>query len=300
MRVCVLDLDGSVVRQEALLKCHRADVVDARAWGRRIRLGCSFGRFRRFEQALPRLLGHRDDPAVVLYGSGDFHHVSLALLRRRLGPCNLLLLDKHPDWMRLAPLLHCGTWVHHAAQLPELGRIFHVGGDLDFDNAYRWLAPWPLLQSGRVVVIPAVRRFCRGRWRAIAHTPLREEPQIAASPRRVAELLRPHAAELASRPLYISVDKDVLREADATVNWDSGYLELAEVCAVIRAFRKAAPEPLAGVDLLGDWSPVCVQGLLRRALDLVEHPRQRVDVAEADRRNERANRTILEALTATL
>ena len=57
-------------------------------------------------------------------------------------PFNLLVLDKHPDWMRGIPFLHCGTWLHHALQLPTLNRVIHCGGDLDFDNAYRWLAPW--------------------------------------------------------------------------------------------------------------------------------------------------------------
>ena len=94
-----------------------------------------------------------DEPTLTFYGSGDFHHVSLALVRRRRAPFNLLVLDNHPDWMRGVPFLHCGTWLYHAARLPQVRRIFHVGGDVDFDNVYRWLAPWPLLHAGKIVTL---------------------------------------------------------------------------------------------------------------------------------------------------
>src|SRR5262249_4805139 len=55
---------------------------------------------------------------------------------------------------------------------------------------------------------------------------------------------------------------------------------------------------VAGADLLGDWSPVRVRGLLRRALHLTEHPRLAVEAEEAERRNDRANLALLEALRA--
>ena len=40
---------------------------------------------------------------------------------------------------------------------------------------------------------------------------------------------------MTSRPLYISLDKDVLRADYAPVNWDSGHLREAEVNAVRRS-----------------------------------------------------------------
>src|SRR5207249_572705 len=127
-----------------------------------------------------------DEPAVTLVGSGDFHHVSLALLRRLPGPFNLLVLDNHPDWMRRVPFLHCGTWVYHAARLPQVQNVFHVGGDVDFDNGYRWLAPWHLLRSGKIRVLPGVRRFA---WRSVPQETVRPAPHVPVTARRVAELL---------------------------------------------------------------------------------------------------------------
>jgi hypothetical protein len=298
MQAQVLDLDGSVVAQEALLARCRPVTVPLRAWAPYIRMACAHGRFRRFERALAAQTPGNGEPRLTFFGSGDFHHVSLALVRRLGQPCNLLVLDKHPDWMRRIPFLHCGTWLYHAARCPHVGRIFHAGGELDFDNHYRWLAPWPDLEGGRITVSPAVRSFRRGRWRGVANVPLRPEAGTPVSPDRLRALLAPFAAELASRPLYISVDKDVLIEADAAANWDSGHLLLEEAQAVLAAFLAAAGGQLAGMDVTGDWSPVRLRGPLRRVLHWTEHPILDPDPAMATRRNQRANLALLEAAGA--
>jgi hypothetical protein len=297
MHVRILDLDGSVSAQTNLVRHTRAFVRPARDWGPLIRLGCLTSRFNAFERDLADRFGCADDsdPACTFIGSGDFHHVSLALLRRLTQPFNLLVLDKHPDWMRRIPLMHCGTWLNHAARLPLARRVFHVGGDLDFDNPWRWLAPWDLLASKRITVLPAVRRFHRGRWIGVAHQSLRPDLDCNVTRDRLEELLTPYRDDLANYPLYISVDKDVLQVADGVVNWDSGHLELSEATAVLEAFCAAAGHNLAGMDLVGDWSPVTVQGLFRRMLHWTEHPVLNVDADHACYRNEQTNLQLLAA-----
>jgi hypothetical protein len=299
MDIRVLDLDGSMIAQDAVHR-HRSVVHSVREWGARVRLGCSFRRFRRFEQALRRRFGSDSDeaPELTLCGSGDFHHVSLALVRRQTRPFNLLVLDNHPDWMRGVPFLHCGTWVQHAAKLPFVQHIFHAGGDVDFDNAWRWLAPWPSLRTGKITVFPAVRRFETRAWTGIDTEPLRPAADEAMTAERIDDLLSPYRLDLARWPLYISLDKDVLRSADAVVNWDSGHLELGEVCTVLEAFSRAARGRLAGMDIVGDWSPVRVQGLFRRLLDWTEHPQLDIDAGEARRLNEKTTAILLDAAEA--
>ncbi len=297
MHIRVLDLDGSINPQRLLHRLYRPAVHDARSWGPHIRLGCAFGRYRRFTAAVDTLL--RDDPpgpALTFYGSGDFHHVSLALLRRLEQPFNLLVLDNHPDWMRAIPFLHCGTWLYHAARLPQVRRVFHLGGNVDFDNSFRWLAPWPMLRSGKITVLPGVQPFRRGRWKAVPNQPLRPGPHTPLSLVRLAWLLRPYRAELRRYPLYISLDKDVLLEQDATVNWDSGKLTLAEVGQILSGFLDACGNDLAGVDIVGDWSPVRTRGLLRWGLHVTEHPSLDVTPDEAARRNDRTNVALLRQL----
>jgi hypothetical protein len=299
MQVRILDLDGSLTQQSELVRRFRPAVFAARPWGPAIRLACGFGRFRRFERMLERLLPPPGGPPeVTLYGSGDFHHVSLALVRRTPGPVNLLVLDNHPDWMRGVPFLHCGTWLHHAARLPQVRHVFHVGGDVDFDNAYRPLAPWPLLHGGKVRVFPARRPFQRGRWSQIENEPLRRAADTPADEARVASVLGPFAAELARYPLYISVDRDVLVADESVVNWDSGHLTLAEAVCVVQQALRCAGGRLAGADMVGDWSPVHTRGLMRRLFHWTMHPPLRAEAADAARTNERANVLLLDALAA--
>jgi arginase family enzyme len=237
------------------------------------------------------------EPAITLYGSGDFHHVSLALLRRLSGPVNLLVIDNHPDWMRGIPFLHCGTWVHHAALLRQVRSIFHVGGNVDFDNRFRHLAPWAFLKSGKINVLPAIRFFEAASWRAIAHEPLRLRPAMEVSTRRLQDLLAPFRKQLQTCPLYISLDKDVLGAGEAAVNWDSGHLHLTEIDRIVRSFVAMADGKLAGLDVVGDWSPVRVQGIFRHYLHWTEHPHLEMTAQLARERNERTNLILLDMLT---
>jgi hypothetical protein len=298
MQARILDLDGSLLRQPQLIARCQPRIFAARQWGPSIRLACRFGRFHRFERDLATLFGDTKEtqPAITFYGSGDFHHVSLALVRRLATPVNLLVLDNHPDWMRGVPFLHCGTWLYHAARLPTVKRIFHVGGDVDFDNYYQWMAPWRLLRSGKILVFPGIRRFQRGLWASISHKSVRSRPDAATRREQMEELVCPFHTELASLPLYISLDKDVLRVQDAIVNWDSGRLTLAEVCELLQVFMDAARGNMAGVDIVGDWSPVRLRGWLPHVMHWTEHPSLTVDANEAARRNEQANLALLQAL----
>jgi hypothetical protein len=299
MKLRILDLDGGLTVQTALRR-QRPEVVPCQGWGPRIRLGCSFGRFRRFEASLSGRLGQSCETSgwLTFVGSGDFHHVSLALVRQLAEPFNLLVIDNHPDWMRGVPILHCGTWLWHACRVPHLRRIYHVGGDVDFDNAYRYLAPWSALKDGRITVFPAIRGYRAGCWPEVRHKPLRASAELQLSADGLEDLLRPHRDELARCPLYISLDKDVLSTADAIVNWDSGHLSLGEVRDVLAGFVRAANGRLAGMDVVGDWSTVSVKGWLRQLLHYTEHPQARVAPHEALAVNDRTNQVLLDTLSS--
>jgi arginase family enzyme len=292
MRLRVLNLDDALTAQAQLVRKFAPEVVDLTEWGLSLRMSCRFGTYRRFEAHLERVLAEDNQPALTFLGSGDFHHVTLALLRRLQSPFNLLVIDKHPDWMRGIPVMHCGTWLHHALRLPNLQCVFHVGGDLDFDNLYRWLAPWDELRSGRVTVIPAWRRYCKGSWSNVSHRPLLERP---LEPSDVLErALGPLLAQLADYPLYISFDKDALNAAEAVVNWDSGVLGFEDARDVITWFREASGGNLIGMDVVGDWSPVRMRWGLRKLCHWMEHPHLHINPKIATRINEGLNAAINE------
>jgi hypothetical protein len=298
MKVRVLDMDGGVTLQKELLARTDAQVVPLAEWGPRLRLACSHRRFRRFEQALAHHVGHatNQEPTVSFVGSGDFHHVSLALVRRIAVPFNLLIVDNHPDWMRHVPFLHCGTWVYHAAMLPNVARVYHLGGDVDFDNAYRLLAPWHMLRSGKIVVLPAIRRFLGRAWGDIKHESLRERRETPCSAARLRRLLEPYGDDLARRPLYVSLDKDVMTAEDSTVNWDSGHLCLEELTSLLEVAQTAAKGQLVGMDVVGDWSQVRLRGAMRRLFHWTMHPLLAVDQEKATAHNQAVNLRLLDCL----
>jgi hypothetical protein len=291
MDIRVFDLDGSLPQQPLLLERFQPSIHHLRFWGPRLRLACTFRAFRRWETALARVAGSTGDdgPKLTFVGSGDFHHVTLALLRRRRQPFNLLVLDNHPDWMRGLPFLHCGTWLHHAAHLPQVQQIFHVGGNVDFDNGFRWLAPWRLLRSGKLQVFPSIRCFKGRRWARVPHVPLRPGTDVPLKASHINTLLDPFRDQLLRHPLYISLDKDVMSAPEAAVNWDSGHLTFADVETVLAQFVEAANGRLAGMDVVGDWSAVQLRGLGRRILHWTEHPSLEVSADTASVCNQRTN-----------
>lgn len=299
MRIRVIDLDGSITAQQRVLRMFQPDMHDLRRWGPRVRLACRWKRFYRFERRLDLSLGANDhlDPWITLLGSGDFHHLTLALLRRQRQPFNLLVVDKHADWNGGLPGLRCGGWLQHAAQLAQVRRIFLLGGDANFDNASRWLAPRKAVESNKIVVMPALRRFEHGFWSRHPHQPLRKEIDAPIERERLEELLWPYLDELDRLPLYVSLDKGAMWMPESVANWDSGRLELTEVQEILQFFLKASGNELLGMDIVGDWSRVEVHGMVRRLLHRFQHPRQKVDAEQARICNERTNLMLLRFLT---
>lgn len=55
-----------------------------------------------------------------------------------------------------------------------------------------------------------------------------------------------------SEPVYISIDKDVLRTDDAVTNWSNGDMTLMQLQAVLRIVY--AHESVMGVDITGECS----------------------------------------------
>ncbi len=289
MQLRVIDFDGAVTAQSRLMRRFTPSLLDFSKWGPYLRMTCGFRQFAEFQRQLAGAVD--DQPSLSFLGSGDFHHVTLALLAQQPEPFNLLVIDKHPDWMRAIPVMHCGTWLWHALQLPNLKRVVHIGGDLDFDNLYRHLAPWHDLRSGRVTVLPAYRQFHSGSWPEVSHQPLLRpgSPSVAHT---LDNALQTCEEDLARWPLYISLDKDAMSADESLVNWDSGTLGFHEVREILDWFQNAAGGNLAGMDVVGDWSPVRMRPGLRTLCHLVEHPRLKIDPDIATLMNERVNEVI--------
>lgn len=150
-------------------------ILDAVDLGPPLRMECSFSDWNKLEARLTETAGSTTDdaftlqgPLMTFYGSNDFHHITLALVRRFRQPFNLLMFDNHPDWIEWYPGLHCGCWLNHAANLPTMQQVWHVGGRSgEFeDDSYsmKLSTPWKLLVGENPKIkYGNCNQFCLGR-----------------------------------------------------------------------------------------------------------------------------------------
>jgi hypothetical protein len=299
MRPVILQLDESLERQAALeagVRARGGRVMPARDLGPSLRLWSRDATLDQLKRRLKAELPTRGEAEVVFAGSGDFHHVTPIMLERAIAatsaPVTLVHFDNHPDWVRFARGRHCGSWVGRAARLPGVARVITVGvtsrdigrakareGDLaliadDRLDLFAWSAP----DGGDEVVLEG-----------------RAWPTIAALGED-AFLARLDGA-IPTTAVYVTLDKDVLRPADAVTNWDQGQASLDFVLAAVR--RIAGTRRLIGADVVGDWSkPVYGGGagaaLLKRGEALLDQPWRHSRPAEADQVNEAVNLRLLE------
>ena len=281
----VLDIDGSVG------PLPDAVVLPLGAWQERIRFGCGMRAYREFAQVLDHALpaGH----GTVFLGSGDFHHVSHALIARR-GPermFKVVVLDNHPDNMRFPVGIHCGSWVRRVASLPWVSHV-HVLGitSSDVAAAHAWENYFAPLLRGKLT------NWCIGvdvRWAA----------RLGLAGRflafdNVAELLDQFAETHRndSIPTYLTIDKDVLSAGVAHTNWDQGSMSVAEMLETIALFRRR----LIGSDVTGDVSTYRYRTLWKRWMSAMD---RQPDVSGAQlahwqRQQHALNLRLLDAISA--
>lgn len=239
---------------------------------------------------------------LTLLGSGDFHHLTAALLAQIDEPFTLLHFDNHPDWVRLAPRHHCGSWVNRALELPSVARVVTIGPcskDL----------VCPEIKGGNV------RALAEGRielypWRAAPTRIFRRmdsQPCCRREGRHLvwhnigAESLSAFLDDLRARvptdAIWFSIDKDVLRPEDAGTNWDQGEMPLEALLEGVR--RLACGKRVLGADLCGDYSPRDFSGNLAKRIEAWQEGAVPPDEARLAR-NVDVNRAIIATLNEVM
>ncbi|GLK85804.1 hypothetical protein [Ancylobacter defluvii] len=306
MRIRLLDTDGSLAAQPGLVAaCAQSggDVIAARDLAPRLRLLAS-------EEALAALdarLGSPVDGDIHFIGSGDFHHLSLLLVKRLKQPVSIIHFDNHPDWIRFPLNLNCGSWVARALERPEVLRVVTLGpASADIEAPQLRGGAVGALRSGRLELHPwfdgatfyagpsfenaGARGTCGLardglRWRGLA------EDDWGG---RVAGI----ADRLPEAPVWVSLDKDVLTSAEAVTNWDQGQLRLDAVLEAIDII--AARRPVIGMDVCGDYSPEGSLGTVRSLLARLDRDQRPVPPDAGTAVNEATNLRILSAMEAVL
>lgn len=278
MRPALLHLDtaldgqarfaGAVAEREGL-------VADCRRLGPALRLWSRPGALDRLRDAVRAELPTADGPLATFSGSGDFHHITPLLLARAIeatdeGAVTLVHFDNHPDWVRFADGVHCGSWVGCAARLPQVARVLTVGVCSDDIHRPETKRADLALVSERRVELYAYQGHAGSPTVAVAD---REWPTIEAMGEAAFADFLP--GRIPTPAVYITIDKDVLRAEDAATNWDQGRTSLCFLAAMIR--RIASHHRIIGADVVGDWSPATygggfVAGLLKRGEAALDQP----------------------------
>ena len=158
--------------------------------------------------------------------SGNYHYMTRIWLEKISEPFSLLVFDNHTDMQPPAfgGLLSCGGWAAEALKaLPFLQELVLVGPDRE---AYE-----------------QTEEEIRNKVRFLSREDLQEmtEQEKNTFFEEISDNL----------PLYISVDKDVLRPGDAMTAWSQGDMTAEELESYIRALcRRQEP---AGMDVCGEY-----------------------------------------------
>lgn len=151
---------------------------------------------------------------IYFIDSGNYHYMTRIWLEKISEPFDLLVFDNHTDMQPPAfgGLLSCGGWIYDSVmELPLLQKVILIGPD---EEAFSRVEP---------EIQKKVEFLSREKLRGM----------------ELMEILDFVKEQTGKKPLYISIDKDVLCPEDADTNWSQGDMRLETMvrcleCAVSR------------------------------------------------------------------
>ncbi|MGE5208200.1 MAG: hypothetical protein ACM3KL_02595 [Alphaproteobacteria bacterium] len=215
-------------------------VIDARNWGPRLRFSAPSRLIEQFYREHERNLAS----VFLLYGSGDFHHLTALRLRALDGPIVLVSFDNHPDWDVRPPKWACGAWVNRALELSCVRQV-SVWGCGNFEC---W---WPHQIFGNR---RAERRGILDVHPWAGDRPMKDRQRRGAI---LQDNWRQHFEEFSKRVagenIYVTIDLDSLRVEDAVTNWENGRFTVSDLEWALGTLRECCP--IIGGDICGAYSP---------------------------------------------
>ncbi|MFN2475611.1 MAG: hypothetical protein ABR526_04635 [Chthoniobacterales bacterium] len=258
--------------------------VDATKWGPHLRFSAPTRVVEQFyaeqaEQLAP----------FVLYGSGDFHHLTALWIRRMAGPLVVVSFDNHPDWDVRPPRWCCGSWVNRALEQPHVEKL-SVWGCGNFEC---W---WPTQAFGNRAAERAGKLEVHA-W-ADGQKPSRQKRRGVIFAATWREAFARFVAGLRHANVYVTIDLDCFCAGDAVTNWENGKFTLDDVAWALETLRSETR--IVGGDLCGAYSTPSYARRKQRFLSEMDHPKLPArDRGEAERINLRAFQRLWPVLTET-
>jgi len=273
----ILNFDNSVIKQKKLLFEYNTEITDLVDLGPKTRLWMNG----KTKSAIERRIRNTKRNSISFLGSGDFHHVTHILTDQFKEEFSLIVFDFHPDWDTSIPHLGCGSWVTATLKNKSILKCVLIGVSSD-DISTCWIQSANLdsLKDDRTEIYPFAHRpslvFLK---RVPQNISLKKEKRFLwdkiywdeLKNRDLREFFLSLISYLPTKKVYVSIDKDCLKNEYALTNWEEGRLALADLLLMLKLIRENLD--IIGMDIIGDYSKVSVAGRLKAIYSKLDHPK---------------------------
>ncbi|MCQ2143301.1 MAG: arginase family protein [Bacteroidales bacterium] len=173
------------------------------------------------QKAIRELIADIPPDGIHFIDNGNYHYITKFWTDKIREPWSLVLFDEHTDMQAdMFGMLSCGDWVKEVIDTnPFLKSVVIVGA------SDRLISQVPEEYASRVHFYGENEIRQQTVWQ---------------------EFCRERIAE----PIYISIDKDVLRRDDAATNWDQGSMPLWGLEMLLRSLLQH--DRVIGIDICGE------------------------------------------------
>ena len=188
-------------------------------------------------EIINKRLNRRKNKGIAFIGSGNYHYVTYLFMLEIQKPFTLILFDHHSDMIKpvCKSLISCGSWVLEALEdIPMLKKVIIVGVGWDYTEfIYSYINEDICVFSNNYIL---------------------EEESIEED----------IVSQTPTNQVYLSIDKDVLDESEALVNWDQGSMKLEQLIEIIQYIYNH--KRICGIDICGEYPITPSESFLQKSL----------------------------------
>ena len=272
----ILNFDDSVTKQQNLVSRYETEIIDLRDLGPRARIWLGKKTKKEIEK---RIQGSAKNSFTFL-GSGDFHQISHVLINQFDEPLCVILFDFHPDWDILPPRMGCGSWVTESLRNKNILKLVLVGvSSKDLSGPWIHTGNINSLERNRVEVYPYSHPPSSTLFRRVPENlSIKNKKGLLLKKiywnelkgKNLMKLFSSILKRLPTPRVYLSIDKDCLRNEYALTNWEEGMLSLDELLMMLRMIKDHMD--IVGMDIVGDYSEISTHGNLKKFVSYLDHP----------------------------
>jgi len=319
--IILLDIDGAVLKQKGLLDLHHPTVISLQEKAESLRFWCRIFEIESIKIIIDQS-AHSNKRKLFFYGSGDYHHLAYLGISLIKEPFCLIQFDNHTDiWKPLKKgFIDFGSWVPRVFQFGNLKKVIQLGVDGDLRLA--WYLPFPLgrhsheidlLCLGRVEIYPNKMRrsLLLGRYNgclsSVKFLPNRFTTRLEWKNINdnggMEVFIHQLLSTIPTEGIYITIDKDVLRESDNFAGYPmrQGSLTLDDLAIALSVLAKN--KRILGADICGDGSYLRTASSIAKRLMIWQMtwaiPASKFTAEETIQRNEVSNLRIIEEISQT-